>query len=124
MTKQQEIAWLDHAIATLGPHTYLGASLGDQREAIIGNIRNDVPALELQYLYSNSTLHTALIQRNGKRLHVFRLPPTLPIRESHSLSLTLPYATLSPEHPREDKRNKNRTFLFSVACWYSGIASE
>lgn len=55
MTKAQEIAWLDRAIAELGPHTYLGATLADQRHAIAANIANDFPALDLDDCYRTRT---------------------------------------------------------------------
>ena len=43
MTKQQEIAVLDSMIAKLGPNSYLGPWLADNREAIVSDINNDLP---------------------------------------------------------------------------------
>lgn len=42
MTKDLEVAALDAFIAKLGPHTYLGPWLADQRDAIVRDIVNDI----------------------------------------------------------------------------------
>ena len=52
MTKAQEIEWLDRAIAELGTDTYIGATLSDQRNAIVADIRNDIGPLKLTWLYN------------------------------------------------------------------------
>jgi len=43
MTKTAEIAALDRFIAQLGPHSYLGPWLRDNREAIVADITGDLP---------------------------------------------------------------------------------
>jgi cell division septum initiation protein DivIVA len=43
MTKAAEIAALDSFIAKLGTASYLGPWLADNREAIVADIRNDLP---------------------------------------------------------------------------------
>jgi hypothetical protein len=43
MTKTAEIAALDRFIARLGPHSYLGPWLADNRDAIVADIQNDLP---------------------------------------------------------------------------------
>jgi len=52
MDKASEILWLDNAIKQLGPDTYLGATLADQRNAIVADIRNDIGPLKLTWLYN------------------------------------------------------------------------
>jgi hypothetical protein len=42
MTKTAEVAALDRFIAELGPHSYLGPWLADQREDIVTDISRDV----------------------------------------------------------------------------------
>jgi hypothetical protein len=42
MTKDLEVAALDAFIAKLGPHTYLGPWLADQRDAIVRDIATDI----------------------------------------------------------------------------------
>ena len=69
MTKQEEIAWLDHAIATLGPHTYLGSTLADQRESIIADIRNDIGPLRLAELRKAQTDASIAAHEAEKRLY-------------------------------------------------------
>lgn len=53
MTKAQELAWLDHAIKELGPHTYLGGSFIDQRASIEANILNDFPAIDIAHCHQD-----------------------------------------------------------------------
>jgi len=42
MNKTDEVAALDAFIAKLGPHTYLGPWLADQRDAIVRDIATDI----------------------------------------------------------------------------------
>jgi len=42
MTKTNEVAALDRFIAELGPHSYLGPWLADQRDAIVRDIACDI----------------------------------------------------------------------------------
>jgi hypothetical protein len=47
MTKQQEITALDAFIAKLGPNSYLGPWMADQRESIVADIHSDLPVAPL-----------------------------------------------------------------------------
>ena len=69
MTKQEEIVWLDKAIAHLGPHTYLGGTLADQRESIIADIRNDIGPLRLAELRKAQTDASIAAHEAEKRLY-------------------------------------------------------
>jgi hypothetical protein len=43
MTKQNELAWIDRAITELGPHSYLGPWLSENRHDLISDITADLP---------------------------------------------------------------------------------
>jgi hypothetical protein len=47
VTKTNEVAALDRFIAELGPHSYLGPWLADQRDAIVADIAKDWPVTPL-----------------------------------------------------------------------------
>jgi uncharacterized protein YukE len=68
MTKQQEIEWLDKTIRTLGESTYIGATLADQRESIIADIRNDIAPLQLAWLRKSEVEARALYHDASKSL--------------------------------------------------------
>jgi hypothetical protein len=62
LSKSDEIAWLDRAIAELGPQTYLGATLADQRLAIVADIRADLPPLQFAELRAEEQKARASLQ--------------------------------------------------------------
>jgi septal ring factor EnvC (AmiA/AmiB activator) len=50
MNKDEEIEWLDNAITTLGPNSYLGITLKNQRDAIVRDIRCDILPLRFDVI--------------------------------------------------------------------------
>jgi tryptophanyl-tRNA synthetase len=53
LSKAQEIELLDHCIGIFTKDSYIGATLTDQREAIIADIRDDIAPLQLTHLYDH-----------------------------------------------------------------------
>lgn len=50
LSKADEIALLDQVIAQFGGDSYIGATLMDQRESIVQDIKSDIAPIQLDYL--------------------------------------------------------------------------
>ena len=68
MLKSQEIAWLESAIETLGPDSYIGATLFDQRELIERDIQNDIFPLQIKRLRADEHAQREATRKAQKEL--------------------------------------------------------